>query len=275
MNILDPIIALGIKEVQGKQYWVELAWNNSNGILIAGQSGSGKSQTAAFYLNQYAYQGTKFIICDFESPDEDEESLSERIKHLEQAFYLPVAKTQADIEQRLHALNEEYQLRKKDRNRRFPLILVIDEVSAFLSYMKEQDSEHDPIERFARDLLLMRKVGIRAMIIGQEWSSGFSSQVMRPIRSAFKVRVVHRLDSANVRMVLSSPTPAQVRAINQLKVGEAFVDDIKIYIPLLSAHDKDRAREIVTKTNWTPAFEQDFMDMLQKHTIKHTTKHTT
>lgn len=275
MNI-NPTIALGIQHIQEKKYWYVLPWNNSNGILIAGQSGSGKSATAAFYLNQYAYQGAKLIICDYESPNEDEESLSERVKHLEHAFYLPAAKTKEDIENRLSMLNKEYELRKQDRKRRFPLILVIDEVSAFF-----MNSDEEALERFACDLLLMRKVNIRAMIIGQEWSSGFASQTMRPIRSAFGVKVVHRLDSANAKMVLSSPSPAHVREIERLPTGTAFVGSTLLSIPLLSEQDKERTRQKLEQkleqkieqkieskieaVNWSSTFEEIYVqDLLQK-----------
>jgi len=47
----DPTIIIGIVKHKEKLHGVRLPWHDNNGILIAGQSGSGKSQTAAFILN--------------------------------------------------------------------------------------------------------------------------------------------------------------------------------------------------------------------------------
>lgn len=229
---LNPKLILGIVMVEGKRHGVPLEWKENNGILIAGLSGSGKSQTASLYLNQYANQGVQLIVCDYDSPIEEEEALSERVKHLQDAFYLPPAKTPEEIKHRLEYLNNEYRHRVEDPTRRFPLLLVIDEVSAFLSYIKEDSG--NAIEDFARNLLQMRKVGIRSMIIGQEWSSGFSTQLMRPIRSAFRVKVIHQLDAPNVKMLLDFPTADIARRIGQQRTGFAYYSDYFMAIPLLS-----------------------------------------
>jgi hypothetical protein len=267
-----PTIGLGTHVLHGKEYWVDLPWNTGNGILIAGQSGSGKSQTAAFYLNQYAYHGAKIIICDYDSPDGDQETLSERVKHLSGSFALPAVTSPEAIQERMEWLSEEYARRREDNTRRHPLILVIDEVSAFLSYINDEDPS--AIESFARDLLLMRKVGIRAMIIGQEWSSGFSSHIMRPIRSAFRVKILHRLDSANAKMLLDSPTSSMIRDIGSLKTGEAYYGDIRMRVPLLSEEDRKRAAEATGNSttttttttedsnNWSMDFEESFIQTL-------------
>lgn len=238
---LNPKLILGVVVVEGKRYGVPLEWKHNNGILIAGLSGSGKSQTASFYLDQLAYQGVKLIICDFDSPLEEEEALSERVKHLEDSFYLPPAKSPEEIKHRLHALGVEYQKRIQDPNRRFPLMLVIDEVSAFLSYIK--DDEGKAIEDFARNLLQMRKVGIRSMIIGQEWSAGFSTNLMRPIRSAFRVKILHQLDAANVKMLMDFPTSEIARKIGAQKTGHAYFNDRFMQIPMLTTATKQKTIE--------------------------------
>lgn len=281
--ILEPRIAVGKFQYDGKPYWKVLEWKENNGILIAGQSGSGKSQSAAFYLNQYAYQGTQLIICDFDSPDQEADALSERVSHLEGAFYMPVAKKPEDIQNRLRALDIEYNRRKQDPTRRFPLMLVIDEVSAFLSYIKdEEDSENKAINRFATNLLLMRKVGIRSMIIGQEWSSGFSTQLMRPIRSAFRIKIIHKLDAANTKMLLDFPDASTARTIGSLKTGEVLYNGQKLFVPLLDSIDMNRAEAKIAEYdfltgnsfNKTPEVnelwqeandEQFYKDMLEKY----------
>jgi hypothetical protein len=232
---------------------VPLEWKDNNGILIAGQSGSGKSQTAALYLNQLAYQGVQLIICDFDSPLEEEEALSERVKHLQGAFYLPPAKSPEEIKQRLAALDTEYRTRLDDPTRRFPLMLVIDEVSAFLSYIK--DDEGKSIENFARGLLQMRKVGIRSMIIGQEFSSGFSTQLIRPIRTAFRVKVIHQLDSANTKMLLDMPTTDTIRGIGKQPTGFAYYNERFMAVPLLNEEAKKKAVRRIREFNPLPVLD--------------------
>lgn len=233
---LNPRIILGGVVHNGKKYSVPLEWKENNGILIAGQSGSGKSQTAAFYLNQYAYWGTKLIICDFDSPIGEEETLSSRVDHLSSSFYLPPVSSPEDIKRYLKELDREYYARLNDPTRRFPIMFVIDEVSAFLSYIREDGD--NTLETFARQLLQMRKVGIRSMIIGQEWSSGFSTQLMRPIRSAFRVKVIHKLDAPNVKMVLDFPSSELIRNIGKQATGQAYYNDYNMRIPLLSQKAK-------------------------------------
>lgn len=239
----NPTVLLGITRVHTSIKGVALQWKDNNGILIAGQSGSGKSQTAAFLLNQYAALGVKLVICDYDAPDGNEETLSERIAHLKHAFYLPPVKTAEDIQRQLGALDREYQARLKDATRTFPILLVIDEVSAFLSYLRDTKQKgEDPINVFARNLLAMRKVNMRSMIIGQEWSSGFATKTMRIIRSAFRVKLLHRLDSANINLVLGTPNTELTRSIAKLRTGQVFYNDRILQIPLVTERMRDTAQ---------------------------------
>ena len=241
-----PKIYLG--NTQDNSGVVVLPWNENNGILIAGRPGSGKTQTASVLLTQLAYQGVQLIPCDYDSPDGEEETLSERIDHLAGCFFPPPAKTAQDINTRLDQLDQEYELRKTDVTRRFPLMIVIDEVSAYLSYLKEID-DTAAIESFTRRLLLFRKVNIRAMIIGQEWSSGFGTTAMRYIRSAFRVKLVHSLDGPNSKMILDFADTNTMRLIGLLETGTCFWDDLIINVPELTETAKEKARAKIATFN--------------------------
>lgn len=230
--------------------WVSISWKENNGLLVAGQSGSGKSQTAAFYLIQYALQGVKLILCDYDSPDGDEETLSERVSFLQESFYLPPAKTTEEIVARLRSLSKEYELRKKDPTRRFPLLFVIDEVSAFFQSLDDGDYGYSP-SSFARELLLFRKVGIRAMIIGQEWSSNFSKsarEALRPIRSAFRVKILHKIDGANAKMLLDASDQKSARVLSEMKTGQIYYNKEILNIPLLTKEDAKYSSERLHST---------------------------
>ncbi|NNJ11236.1 ATP-binding protein [Chloroflexales bacterium ZM16-3] len=238
----NPTILLGLTRYNNKPKGVILHWKDNNGLLIAGQSGSGKSQTASFLLNQYAAFGVKLALCDYDSPDGNDETLSSRVSHLSDAFFLPPVKTSEDIQRTLTAIDAEYRLRLSNPDRNFPLLLVIDEVSAFLSYLSDNKKRgEDPIKTFAQNLLQVRKVNIRTMIIGQEWSSGFATTAMRQIRSAFGKKLVHRLDRANVNLVMGSVEADTQRKISNLKTGQAFYSDRYIAVPMLTDEMKQWA----------------------------------
>ena len=241
-----PQLIVGYRDDQ----WMSLSWKENNGLLVAGQSGSGKSQTAAFYLIQYALQGVKLILCDYDSPDGDEETLSERVSFLQESFYLPPAKTTEEIVARLRSLSKEYELRKKDPTRRFPLLFVIDEVSAFFQSLDDGDYGYSP-SSFARELLLFRKVGIRAMIIGQEWSSNFSKsarEALRPIRSAFRVKILHKIDGANAKMLLDASDQKSARVLSEMKTGQIYHNKEILNIPLLTKEDAKYSSERLHST---------------------------
>lgn len=235
MATMNPTVIMAVKRINNKPMGLPLQWKQNNGILIAGLSGSGKSQTAAWLLTQYAYAGVQLIVCDYDAPVDDDESeaLSDRIHHLEKSFLMPPVRKVADIKRYLTALEQEYELRLNDPTRRFPLMFVIDEVSALLSELKD-DTEYGGIQTFAANMLKIRKVNMRAMIIGQEWSSGFSTQIMRPIRSAFRVKIIHNLDSANAKLVLDMPTSDDIRTIGKLQTGQIFFNGDTYQVPLLS-----------------------------------------
>ena len=241
-----PQLIVGYRNDQ----WISISWKENNGGLVAGQSGSGKSQTAAFYLIQYALQGVKLILCDYDSPDGDEETLSERVSFLQESFYLPPAKTTEEIVARLRSLSKEYELRKKDPTRRFPLLFVIDEVSAFFQSLDDGDYGYSP-SSFARELLLFRKVGIRAMIIGQEWSSNFSKsarEALRPIRSAFRVKILHKIDGANAKMLLDASDQKSARVLSEMKTGQIYYNKEILNIPLLTKEDAKYSSERLHST---------------------------
>ena len=210
-----------------------ISWKDCNGILIAGQSGSGKSQTASLIIGQLAYQGVKLIPCDFESPYMEPDALAERISFCSGAFLYPVATDAQDILHRIDMLKAEYQKRRKDPDRREPWLLIIDEFSAFLSYLRDVDfeGETDPIAAFARLLMQMRKLNMRALVIGQEWSSGFATTSMRHIRSAFPIKLIHKLDGPNTKMLLDGADINAIRTVGALKTGHVFFRENTIPVP--------------------------------------------
>jgi hypothetical protein len=227
---------MSIKIIVGSQ---KIAWNECNGILIAGRSGSGKSQTASLIIGQLAYQGVKLIPCDFESPVGEPEALAERISFCADAFLYPIATRSEDILQRIELLKDEYEKRLVDPSRREPWLLIIDEFSAFLSYLKSSENGDEAIASFSRLLIQMRKLQMRALVIGQEFSSGFATNAMRYIRSAFAVRLLHKLDGPNIKMILEGADTKVMRIIGNLSAGQVWFNEEIHLIPLLDQEAKD------------------------------------
>jgi hypothetical protein len=228
---------------------VRIDWNDCNGLLIAGQSGTGKSQTASLVIGQLAYQGVSLLPCDFESPDGEPDALAERISFCSGAYLYPVATEAQEILQRIELLKEEYELRRKDPNRREPWLFIIDEFSAFLSFLKDSDfgEDKDPIASFTRLLIQMRKLNLRALVIGQEFSSGFATTSMRYIRSEFAVKLLHKLDGPNTKMLLDGADINTLRTVGSLRTGDVFYRENIVSIPYVDVSFKQKvAAKIAT-----------------------------
>jgi hypothetical protein len=260
--ILKPTIALGSFRQGEKEYWSVLHWADTNGMIVAGQSGSGKSQTVSWLLNQYAYWGVKIIVCDYNSPQGEEETLIERIKHLEGAYWLPPARDIDSILSHLDALHMEYLLRLEDPTRRYPLLLVLDEMSAFLFAMKRK-KDNQTIANLTQGLLVYRKLGIRVILVGQEWSTKAVTPEFRTIRSSFRTVLIHTLDPSNLDLLISSPSTSLTQTIRTLPVGKILVGDTILSVPLLSNDEKLRAVEKIQQyNNHTPIDDDNLITEL-------------
>jgi hypothetical protein len=251
-------LALGYTDYATVKY---MEWDNSNGILIAGKSGSGKSQTASHYLTQYAAMGARLIVCDFDASVNTEQTLINRLEHLQDSFLLPPATTGEQIIQYLEIAKMigDRRYRGIDTDK-YPIIFAIDEVSAFLlsnrpprmtRTIKLEDDwvvkEEKPtyIEEFLGTVNKLRKVNFRFLLIGQEWAQ-FSTQGAAAIRSAFSHRIIHSIDARGAKLLLAAPSAATLRMIENLETGKAMYFDTLLTVPFLASKDKNWAAERVS-----------------------------
>jgi len=108
-----------------------LSWDGIlNGILINGMSGSGKSQTAAYLLSQFAYVGTKLIICDYDASG-NEQTLSSRLSHARHSFLFPPATEQTQVLDYIDTLTRIGEQRKDNPRNHYPIMFVLDEAATF------------------------------------------------------------------------------------------------------------------------------------------------
>lgn len=243
-SLQDIRILLGNTIQQGKTYSYPLYWRENNGMLLAGQSGTGKTATASFYLAQLALQGVQFIICDYDAPEENEETLSNRISFLNSSFYLPPVKTLSETMHYITLLEKEHAERIQDPTKRDPLLFVIDEASIFFA----EEEVKNTLKIFAKNLLQMRKVNIRVMIIGQEWSSRFSSEMMRFIRTSFREKIFHKLDQNNAGLLLGNMATTEITSnIAALKTGQIWYNNYVFTVPYLTETQKKQIATTLQK----------------------------
>lgn len=248
---------------------VSLHWRNSNGILIAGIPGSGKSQSAALYLTQYAYSGTKIVLCDYNAALGTGETLLDRVTHLEPAFILPAATTKDKIVEYIGFIKQLGDNRYSGADiDHYPIIFVIDEFPAFLmDYEPEQrittriegDKRSDEgevkttikaigfIEELVSSILKFRKVNIHYMLIGQEWAQMGTAGV-RPLRSNMTDRVLHRMDESQA-LLFGITDSATRRQMQHFKTGQALYNDTPIQVPLLT---DNHIRQVQEKIGYKP-----------------------
>lgn len=222
-----------------------LPWNNNNGMIIAGVSGSGKSQTASLYLTQYAHNGARIILGDYGATMYTGESLTERVAHLNKAMLLPPVNTARDIINYIDRIKDIGRQRQEGKAEMFPLIFAIDEFSAFVmaanppkrtrtikeGEYKEVQTEQTYLEKLIESIITLRKFNIKFMLIGQEWAQLKSSGI-RSIRSNITTQIIHRLDNS-LAGLFGFTGVEDKRQIMNLGVGQIYFNGDRYQVPLL------------------------------------------
>lgn len=242
-----------------------LPWNNNNGMIIAGVSGSGKSQTASLYLTQYAHNGAKIILGDYGASMNTGESLTERVSHLHRAMLLPPVSSASDIIRYVDTVREIGRQRQNGKAEMFPLIFAIDEFSAFVlaanppkrtrrikdGEYTETTTEQTYLEKLIESIITLRKFNIRFMLIGQEWAQLKSSGI-RAIRSNIATQVIHKLDN-NLAGLFGFSTTEDKRQIMNLGVGQIYFNGARYQVPLLDDTFITQTVQRLDKTEIIPA----------------------
>lgn len=232
-----------------------LPWRNSNGILLAGVSGYGKSTTAAFLLSQYAYNGTKMLICDYGASSSQSETLINNIDYLEPSFLADPAFDGKDIVkviERAERLGNDRMSGKIPAAQHYPIMVVIDEFATFCINNAPPDevntvvsgSKYDEggetrtvtkaptyLDLLIGSILRFRKVNIHYMLISQEWASMASNSV-RKLRSNMTDKICHRLDK-NLSNLFFEDTKEK-RACMALPVGKVLYNGDVLTIPTMT-----------------------------------------
>ena len=243
-----------------------LDWRKCNGIIIPGQSGSGKTNTAIHYMSQYAAQGVKLIVCDYNGGLE--QTLYDQIDHLDDALlWPPVVESEEIVEyiDRIHELGQK-RLQKRDMNQ-FPILFVVDEFSSFISNTpppnevtvtrsgdtKITTRKAQYMQRFVDALTTTRKVDIRFMVMGQNWIQAGTTSSLRQFRDNFNTIVFHKLSHTDAKLFTTDIKV--IKQIEALKPGLVIHDGTLLKVPLVSSADKYWTMSEVKK--YAPRVEAD------------------
>jgi len=223
-----------------------LSWDGIlNGILINGMSGSGKSQTAAYLLSQFAYLGTKLIICDYDASG-NEQTLSSRLSHARHSFLFPPATEQTQVLDYIDTLTRIGEQRKDNPRNHYPIMFVLDEAATFFrntpppkrtQTIKHVDGTTEVkkfptyIDYMLSQIYTLRKLNIRFMFIAQDWAK-VSSVNTRALREGISTKLLLRTDATAAKM-FGYETTAEKRLLKSLKRGEVFYDGSIYKVPTI------------------------------------------
>lgn len=233
-----------------------LPWRNSNGILIAGIPGFGKTYTASWLLAQYAYLGTSLVLADYGASQTTDQTLLDSLSFVSESFLLePVTKASDIVEtirliDRLGSLRYSGEIQPQDH---YPIMFVIDEFPAFITNYKppkthttkvrgevksEQgqtktiQSEPTFLDSLLASILKLRKVNIHFMLIGQEWSQ-MGTVGIRAIRSNIGDKILHRLDK-NGSALFGFDSKEERTIIQKLPVGYSYFNGDVLRTPRMT-----------------------------------------
>lgn len=152
---------------QGKEQ-VTASWNELRSTLIGGKSGTGKSTALRSLLAQAALQGSRFVVVD-PHYNSGEESLGHSLQPLQSLMLADVAHDDATISQALSYVMGigESRLAGRDKER-FPVVLVVDEVTALLSRSNVADDLNRTLQFIATET---RKVNVYTFCAGQNFNA--------------------------------------------------------------------------------------------------------
>lgn len=209
-------------------------WRLLQSGAIAGYSGEGKSNTAAFIAGQAYEQGNvKIILCDPHAGAGDD-SLTARLAPLADAFLCRPAQSDAEI---VTALTQARDLiaARLHTGGPFPfrLLVIIDEFTYLMSRSTVGPIAADLVEMIAQE---GRKTDTACQAIGQIFTAARSGS--SALRDSLQGVILHRMKRAQARLLVD---PESAKLAETLLRGQALfsrgADVIPISIPLCGAVD--------------------------------------
>lgn len=235
-----------------------LEWRACNGIIIPGQSRSGKTNSAVYYMSQYASQGVKLIVCDFNGGLDG--TLIPQIDHLAGAFYWEPATDGDQIVEyieRIHDLGKKRYTGKVTNN--FPLLFVIDEFTSLLSNnpapaittrtragdTTTTTKQAGYMQHFVDVLTTAAKRDIKFMVMGQNWAQVGTTSSLRQFRGNFTDAVFHRLSSRDAELFTNDRQT--INQIESLRAGFVIHNGDMLRVPLFREQHRLDTERLIRK----------------------------
>jgi hypothetical protein len=261
----------------------------ANGIIVAGKSNSGKTNTIESIIYQMILQyEASFMIGDFNGGVA--KSITPRLQPIRNTMLQDFAITGDEIIAMIESFQSILQQRLKNEiPSDYPIIMIIDEYISFAlnnkppkSTIKEREGNkvtNRPLPTYfdtiSEMLFNCRRVNMAIIIAGQQFTQSSGLDGLRIIKSAFSNKIIHQLPMADAKQ-FDFDTKMQ-RVISQLSVGRAHFNDRVVKVPLVSEDLRNAAYTAASQyepMTTTPAIIQedtflaDMLDKYGKRTIK-------
>lgn len=181
--------------------FVRIQWNEVGNIAVAGDTGSGKTNTACFLAAQVVLAGGQLIVCDphGNAPEQSrEQTLSWNISPLAASFVCDVAISDDAIKESIYLTNDILQSRRRGASATYPVWLVIDEFSGVMRNHDVADALSSLLEDIATE---GRKFFVGVMIAGQQWHTSRSGG--GELRSVLNVAIIHKMKRHTANLLLN------------------------------------------------------------------------
>jgi Helicase HerA, central domain len=224
--------------------------------IVAGLTGSGKTNTTAVLAAQAFMMGARFIVCDPHS-EAEEDSLAGQLEPLAGAFVIDVATSDKEILAALQFASDVLTARLRTTQAtatqkaraalvgNAPLLLIVDEANAVLARSTIGEAATQICEQVFSE---GRKVKVYAALLGQTWIAARAGNTSA-LRDTAASKYVHRMPRNQARLLLPTdvaqtcermPTGKAVLArrdgsITTVTLPRITEDDVKLVAGLLTA----------------------------------------
>lgn len=195
--------------------------------IVAGLTGSGKTNTTAVLAAQAYMMGARFIVCDPHS-EAEEDSLAGQLEPLAGTFVIDVASSDAQILAALQFASDVLTARLRTSQATAaqraraqivggaPLLLIVDEANAVLARSSIGEAATQICEQIFSE---GRKVKVYAALLGQTWIAARAGN-SSALRDTAASKYVHRMPRNQARLLL--PTDV-AQACERMPTGKAVL----------------------------------------------------
>lgn len=168
----QPKVPVGVSKTTGELMTWD--WKTSVGLALLGAAGSGKTTAMVHLVAPLAALGCRFIVYDPHYPHA-QSFAAQAYTFLEPLLLFPILtepEQTVPVFRLLPTLSKariappEFPLSSP------PMMIIMDEVSALLAQIdaRYKDASKNPLDDFVQSLFEVRKMNVRVLVAGQQWT---------------------------------------------------------------------------------------------------------